>query len=55
MAELTADTAAMEIGAGATEVARGISSPGETELLAVGGEHCVLTFGIGCEFSCRLA
>ena len=55
MAELTADTAAVKIGAGATEVARGISSPGKTELLTVGGKHRVLTFGTGCEFHCRFA
>jgi hypothetical protein len=52
---LTADAAAMKIGAGATKVTRGTSSPGETELLSIGGEHHMFTFGIGCEFGCRLA
>ena len=45
-----ADTAAVEVGAGAAETARRRVGPAEAELFVIGGEHGVLAFGGWGEF-----
>ena len=42
MRGITAETAPVEVGAGATITARGVSGKGKTELLPVGGEYGML-------------
>lgn len=55
MAGLATDTATMEVGTVTTEAARGGSSPTETELLSVGSEHGMFTFGGRCKLRRRFA
>jgi hypothetical protein len=43
----------MEIGAGVTESAGGVSGPGKTELLAIRGKDGMFTLAIWCKFGCR--
>jgi len=45
MLEIAADAASMEIGAGVTIAARGVTSKGEAELLAIWCKHGMLTPG----------
>ena len=47
MTHLTTDAATMKVRAGTAEVTGGGVSPTETELLAVGCEHCMLALGRG--------
>ena len=53
MASFTADTAAVEIGAGSAKTAGGCAGPAEAELSAIGGEHGVLALGSWGEFHNR--
>ena len=47
VAEIAADAAPMEVSAGTAIAAGGLLSPTETELLAIGSQHCVLALGSG--------
>jgi hypothetical protein len=52
MAGFPANTAAVEVGAGATVAAGGVLSPGEIELFAIRGKHRMFALRTGCELSC---
>jgi hypothetical protein len=49
MAEIATDAAPVEVGTGTAVAAGGMSSPTETELPAIGSQHCVLALGRGCK------
>jgi len=52
VARLAADAATMEVGTSISETTRGVSRPTETEVLAVGSKHGVLTLGVGSNCGC---
>ena len=47
MVEVATDATPVKVSTGTAVAAGGVLSPTETELLAIGGKHCVLALGSG--------